>query len=200
MTIVLATHNKHKREELEAVLRGELGDVSVVSLDDIPNAPTEIEETGSTLEENALIKARAVHTICKLPTIADDTGLEVDALGGAPGVYSARYAGENATYEDNYRKLLNALQNANSRSAKFATVIAYIDSNDNEHLFRGEVEGVIIESPRGTDGFGYDPVFQPIEDAHRRTFAEMSADEKHTISHRGRATRKFIAYLKERAG
>ena len=195
MTIVLATHNKHKREELEAVLQKELGDVTVRSLDDIPNAPEDIEETGDTLEENALIKARAVHAVCHLPTIADDTGLEVDALNGAPGVYSARYAGEHATYEDNYRKLLNALQNANLRNAKFATVIAYIDANNKEHLFRGEVDGIITESPRGTAGFGYDPVFQPIEDERGRTFAEMNSGEKHAISHRGRATRAFVEYL-----
>src|SRR5438045_7078910 len=123
MTIVLATHNRDKRAELEAVLRNELGEsVTVLSLDDIPNAPEEIEETGTTLEENALIKARTIHAICHLPTVADDTGLEVDALGGAPGVYSARCAGENATYEDNCRKLLSALVQANSRNARFTTV------------------------------------------------------------------------------
>lgn len=198
--IVLATHNAHKRDELEQVLRAELGDaVTVLSLDDILNAPEEIEETGTTLEENALIKARTIHSICKLPTIADDTGLEVEALGGAPGVYSARYAGEHATYEDNYRKLLTALEVDASRGAKFATVIAFIDEQHNEHLFRGEVEGTITESPRGTAGFGYDPVFQPIEDSLGRTFAEMSGTEKHAMSHRGRATRAFVEYLKARA-
>jgi XTP/dITP diphosphohydrolase len=199
MTIVLATHNKHKVDELQAVLHAELSAISVLSLDAIPNAAREIDETGSTLEENALIKARAVYAVSKLPTIADDTGLEVDALGGAPGVYSARYAGENATYEDNWQKLLNALEHADSRRANFATVIAYIDSDGQEHLFRGEVKGMITEAPRGTAGFGYDPIFQPVEDIRSRTFAEMNADEKHAISHRGRATRAFIAYLRSLA-
>ncbi|HWF44003.1 MAG TPA: RdgB/HAM1 family non-canonical purine NTP pyrophosphatase [Candidatus Kapabacteria bacterium] len=193
MTIVLATHNRHKRDELLAVLRAELGDrVDLKTLDDIEPAIGEIPETGNTLEENALIKARAVHDQTQLPTIADDTGLEVSALGGAPGVYSARYAGERATYTDNVNKLLDELKGKSDRSAKFSTVIAYIDPLGKEHLFRGEVIGSITEASHGSNGFGYDPVFAPTEDAHDRTFAEMSDEEKNAISHRGRALRLFV--------
>ncbi|MDP4199939.1 MAG: RdgB/HAM1 family non-canonical purine NTP pyrophosphatase [Bacteroidota bacterium] len=197
MILILATHNPHKRDELREILRSELGDVEILTLEDIPVG--EIEETGTTLEENALLKAREVYAACFQPTVADDTGLEVEALGGAPGVYSARYAGENATYADNVNKLLAELPPGNGaamRHAKFATVVAYIDKRGEEHLFRGEVEGIITEAPRGAVGFGYDPIFQPIEDMQGRTFAEMSAEEKHAISHRGRALRLLGEYLR----
>jgi XTP/dITP diphosphohydrolase len=196
MTIVLATHNRHKRNELLAVLRTELGDrVNLKTLDDIEPAIGEIPETGNTLEENALLKARAIHDQTQLPTIADDTGLEVSALDGAPGVYSARYAGERATYADNVKKLLDELKGKSDRSAKFSTVIAYIDPKGDEHFFRGEVIGRITDVPRGSKGFGYDPVFAPAEDVDHRTFAEMSDEEKNAISHRGRALRIVAAYL-----
>ena len=203
MTLVLATHNPHKRDELREILRSELGDVEILTLDDIPVG--EIEETGVTLEVNALLKARAVHAVAKMPTIADDTGLEVDALGGEPGVFSARYAGEGATYVDNVNKLLRELSAAQAsspahRRANFATVVAYIDAKGREHLFRGEVEGIITNAPLGGSGFGYDPIFQPIEDAQGRTFAEMSPEEKHAISHRGRALRLVAEYLRGAGG
>ncbi len=196
MKLVLATHNLHKREELRQILRAELGNsIEVLTLDDIHPHIGDIEETGATLEENAMIKARAVYEITKLPTVADDTGLEVAALDGAPGVYSARYSGEHATYESNVSKLLHAMQEKNDRSAKFSTVIAYIDEQNNEHLFRGEIEGMIATEPRGTNGFGYDPIFIPTENTSGKSFAEMTDEEKNAISHRGRALRAFIRYL-----
>jgi XTP/dITP diphosphohydrolase len=196
LRIVLATHNPHKRDELLRVLRDELKEaVEILTLDDITPSIGDIEEIGDTLEENALIKAHAVHAQTHLPTIADDTGLEVTALGGAPGVYSARYAGEDASYEDNVQKLLGALQHEKDRAAKFTTVIAFIDERGTEHLFRGEVEGVITLVRRGLRGFGYDPIFAPSDDREGRTFAELTDEEKNAISHRGRALRKFVHYL-----
>ncbi len=196
MKIVLATHNKHKREELRKILRAELGNsIEVLTLGDIHPPIGDIEETGSTLEENALIKARAVYEITKLPTVADDTGLEVAALNGAPGVYSARYSGEGATYASNVSKLLHAMQGKDDRSAKFSTVIAYIDEQNDAHLFRGEIEGAIATEASGTNGFGYDPIFVPAENNTTKSFAEMTDEEKNAISHRGRALRAFICYL-----
>jgi XTP/dITP diphosphohydrolase len=196
MTLILATHNPHKREELRQILLAELGNsIEVLTLDDIIPPIGDIEETGTTLEENALIKARVVYAITKLPTVADDTGLEVAALNGAPGVYSARYSGENATYESNVSKLLAAIQGKKDRSAKFSTVIAYIDDQNDTHLFRGEIEGTIATEASGTNGFGYDPIFVPIENNTAKSFAEMTDEEKNAISHRGRALRAFIRYL-----
>lgn len=194
MTLVLATHNPHKREELREILRGEISNgIEILTLEDIKPPVGDIEETGTTLEENALIKARYVYDRTMLATVADDTGLEVDALDGVPGVYSARYSGEGATYASNVRKLLLELEGKDDRRAKFSTVIAYIDEGDHEHLFRGEIIGVIATEPRGTNGFGYDPIFIP--DDGTRTFAEMTDEEKNAVSHRGRALRAFIRYL-----
>jgi XTP/dITP diphosphohydrolase len=194
MTLVLATHNPHKREELREILRGELSNgIEILTLEDIQPPIGDIEETGTTLEENALIKARYVYNQVKRATVADDTGLEVEALNGAPGVYSARYSGEGATYISNVRKLLFELEGKDDRRAKFSTVIAYIDEEGQEHLFRGEIIGVIAREPRGTNGFGYDPIFIP-EDG-TRTFAEMTDEEKNAISHRGRAMRAFMRCL-----
>ena len=196
ITLVLATHNHHKAVELLAILRAELkDDIELRTLDDIEPSIAEIPETGSTLEENASIKARAVYAQTLLPTIADDTGLEVTALDGAPGVFSARYAGEDATYKDNVRKLLEELRGQPDRSAKFSTVIAYIDKKGAEHHFRGEVAGIITEAPRGSGGFGYDSVFAPVEDTLNRTFAEMTEEEKNAISHRGRALRALATWM-----
>lgn len=194
MNLVLATHNPHKREELRRILRAELGnDIEILTLDDIHPPIGDIEETGTTLEANALIKARTVHEITKLPTVADDSGLEVFSLNGAPGVYSARYSGEGATYESNIQKLLRELGGNPDRRATFSTVIAYIDESHHEHTFRGEVRGRIGWTPRGANGFGYDPVFIP-EDG-TKTFAEMTDGEKNAISHRGRALRAFAQSL-----
>ena len=195
MNLVLATHNPHKREELREILRGELSNgIEILTLEDIQPPIGDIEETGETLEENALIKARAVFERTKLATVADDTGLEVEALNGAPGVYSARYSGEGATYASNVLKLLDALEGVDDRRAKFSTVIAYIDVSGGEQLFRGEVSGVIAREPCGANGFGYDPIFIP--EVGTKTFAEMTDEEKNAISHRGRALRAFVKYLR----
>ena len=189
--LVLATHNSHKQQEMSALL-SHLG-IIIVGLDDFPQIG-EIEETGTTLLENSLIKARTVHKITGLPALADDTGLEVDALDGAPGVYSARYAGNNPSYEDNINKLLFELKGLqlDNRNARFRTVISFVDENE-ELLSEGVIEGVITLDSRGRDGFGYDPIFQP--ESYDRTFAEMEQDEKNLISHRARALEKMKKIL-----
>lgn len=166
----------------------------LVTLDEAPD----VEETGTTLEENARIKARGVGDALGLPAVADDTGLEIDALDGAPGVRAARYAGENATYADNVAKVLHALDEVAGlrRTARFATVVVARSPGGDEFVVRGEVEGLITTEPRGDGGFGYDSVFEPIE-GDGRTFAEMTADEKHALSHRGRALRALVSHLKD---
>ncbi len=166
--------------------------VEILTLDDIPVG--EIEETGETLEDNALLKARAVFEETGIPAVADDTGLEVKALGGAPGVYSARYAGEGATYEANVRKLLQELGGTEERQASFISVIAFCEIEKEAQIFRGEVHGKIAYEPRGTNGFGYDPVFIPGEPGDR-TYAELSPEEKNENSHRGKAMRLFAKFL-----
>jgi XTP/dITP diphosphohydrolase len=162
-------------------------------------APPDVEETGSTLEENARIKAVALCSAIGLPSVADDTGLEVDALGGAPGVYSARYAGADATYTDNVAKLLRELDGVDAarRTARFATVAIAQLPDGREIVTRGEVEGTIAALARGTGGFGYDPVFVPSE-GDGRSFAEMAPAEKHAVSHRGRAFRSLARTLTEK--
>jgi XTP/dITP diphosphohydrolase len=193
-SIVIATHNPHKREELFRILKNDLqSNIEILTLDDIHPPIGDIEETGLTLEDNALIKALAVHEKTGLPTIADDTGLEVDALDGAPGVFSARYSGENASYHSNVTKLLSEMEVKTDRKAKFSTVIAFIDEKNEQHFFRGEVEGEIAITHRGTNGFGYDPVFVP--EGQLKTFAEMTSEEKNWISHRSRALRKFAEFF-----
>jgi XTP/dITP diphosphohydrolase len=164
----------------------------------LPDEPPDVTETGATLEENARIKARAWCDALDRTAIADDTGLEVDALEGAPGVRSARYAGEHAGYADNVALLLRELEGIypKLRTARFATVAIACRPGGRETIARGEVEGIIAPQPRGAGGFGYDPVFVPVE-GDGRTFAEMSADEKHALSHRGRAFRALAAALDE---
>ncbi len=191
MKIVLATHNHDKEIELQHSLRG-LG-VEICSLSEYPDID-EIEETGATLLENSLLKAHTVHGRTGLPAIADDTGLEVDALDGAPGVYSARFAGVDGTYEDNVNKLLSVMEDVpdDMRSARFRTVISFVDEIQ-ELWTEGFIEGRITEDPRGNMGFGYDPVFYvPRLD---KTFAELSTDEKNKISHRGIALQKLRKIL-----
>ena len=167
--------------------------IIIVGLDDFPQIG-DIEETGSTLLENSLIKARTVHKITGLPALADDTGLEVDALDGAPGVFSARYAGNDPSYEDNVNKLLFELQDhpLEKRSARFKTVISFVDGNA-ELLSEGVIQGIITLSSRGAKGFGYDPVFQP--NSYNKTFAEMGQNEKNLISHRAIALEKMKKIL-----
>jgi XTP/dITP diphosphohydrolase len=191
-TLVLATHNIHKQTEMNSIL-SDLG-VNVIGLDQFPEIK-DIAETGTTLIENALIKARTVHKITGLPSLADDTGLEVDALDGAPGVYSARFAGENPTFEDNVNKMLTALGGIpdDKRTARFRTALAFVDSNS-ELCEEGVIEGKITEKPRGEDGFGYDPIFEPANKT--KTFAEMANEEKNRISHRARALEKMQKTLK----
>ena len=191
MKIILATHNRDKEKELQKSLEGL--NVKICSLFDFPNIG-EIEETGTTLLENSLLKARTVFDITGIPTIADDTGLEVDYLDGAPGVYSARYAGNNVSYQDNVDKLLIELDGVphERRTARFRTVVTYIDKNE-ELWTEGHIDGIISETIIGDRGFGYDPVFFV---PHKgKTFAELSSDEKNKISHRGIALQKLRKIL-----
>ena len=191
--IVIATHNPDKKKEILIALR-ELG-VNILFLDNFPEIG-EIEETGSTLLENSLIKARTVSAITGIPAIADDTGLEVDALNGAPGIYSARYAGINVSYEDNVRKLLSEMSSTDmdSRTARFRTVVSF-HSQNKELWTEGVIEGSITMGAIGTGGFGYDPVFRVEKTG--KTFAEMTRLEKNKISHRGVALEKMCKLLKE---
>ena len=202
MKIVFATNNAHKLSEIRAIL-GEK--IEVLSLNDI-GCDVDIPETGTTLEENALMKAQYVYDHYHVSCFADDTGLEVDALDGAPGVYSARYAGgEGHDSEANMTKLLSELGNNNNRKARFRTVIALIEKKDvcpcgctsikQIHRFEGIVNGQIIRERRGGEGFGYDPIFQP--DGYTETFAELGADVKNQISHRAKATQKLAEYLQK---
>tara|TARA_B100000949_G_C14212497_1_gene420867 strand:- start:397 stop:1014 length:618 start_codon:yes stop_codon:yes gene_type:complete len=192
-TIVLATQNRDKREELQEALSEFT--VKILSLNDFPFIG-EIEEVGQTLLENSMIKAKTVHNLTQLPVIADDTGLEVEALNGAPGIYSARYAGEDVTYEDNVNKLLAEMENIplENRKAQFRTVISFVDK-DRELWTEGRIKGIIGESAKGKNGFGYDPVFFVPE--LEKTFSELSIGEKNRISHRGLAMKKFRILLRE---
>ena len=192
MKIVLSTHNQDKCIEMKAILGHT--NLELITLNEFPEIG-EIIEDGDTLIENALIKARTVYKITKLPSIADDTGLEVDALNGEPGIYSARFAGENCSYSDNVNKLLKKMKKIpkKKRSARFCTAIAYVDDNL-ELTTEGFVKGLITNMTKGIDGFGYDPVFYiPSLD---KTYAEMSIDEKNQISHRGIAVRNMQKLLK----
>ncbi len=189
--LVFATHNPHKTAEIKKLLPA----YEIVSLADI-DFTAEIEETGNTLQENALLKARTIYRKTGFSCFADDTGLEVDALNGAPGVYSARYAGEGGDADANMKKLLQELAVEPDRSGRFRTVIAYIDTTGKEYTFEGTVEGTILTEKQGAEGFGYDPLFLPL--GYVQSFAQMTADEKNRISHRGRAVRKFVDYLNAR--
>lgn len=191
MELVFATNNKHKIREISALLND---DFRILGLTDL-NITEDIPEEAETLEENAMFKARFVHERTGMNVFADDTGLEVSALGGAPGVYSARYAGEAKSFDDNIDKLLREMGSASERSARFRTVIALI-LYGKEYLFEGIVEGEIISERRGTGGFGYDPVF--IASGYERTFAEIPLEEKNSISHRAMAMRQLMAFLNER--
>ena len=189
MELIFATHNQHKTEEAREIAASF---IQIKNLKDI-GCFEEIPETADTLPGNALQKARYVQEHFHVNCFADDTGLEVEALDGRPGVYSARYAGEHCSYQDNVDKLLREMKGMTNRRACFKTVIALI-LDGKEYLFEGRVDGRIIEDQRGMSGFGYDPVFLP--DGFDRTFAEMSEEEKNSISHRGRAIRKMMDFLK----
>ena len=202
MRIVFATNNNHKLSEIRSIL----GDsIEVLSLKDI-SCDVDIPETGTTLEENALQKAQYVYDHYHIDCFADDTGLEVDALNGAPGVYSARYAGDGHDSEANMTKLLKELGENNNRKARFRTVIALIQKKNvcpcgctsikEIHQFEGIVEGEIIRERRGGEGFGYDPIFQP--DGYDKTFAELGMNIKNHISHRARAVAKLCEFLNDK--
>lgn len=182
MKLLISTGNKHKLKEIQHILKDI--PVEVQGSDAIPNAPM-IEEGGSSFEENAIKKASTLARFAKSWTLADDSGLEVDALGGIPGVHSARYAGEPVKYAENNKKLLNALLGETNRRARFRCVIALASPSGETRCVEGVCEGVITEKPRGRKGFGYDPIFQP--DGYAQTFAEMDPAEKNRISHRARA-------------
>ena len=191
MKVVIATHNKDKLKELKKGLSNL--DIELLDLSSFPDIG-EIIENGETLQENAFIKAREVYKLTGLPSIADDTGLEVDALGGKPGVYTARFAGENCSYLDNVNKMLKVMKNIenSNRSAIFKTVMAFYDGK--EELFaEGFVKGIITENKKGLAGFGYDPIFYVVEEG--KTFAEMTIEQKNIISHRGKAIKNLLPKL-----
>ena len=193
MKLVFATNNKHKLDEIRAIL----GDkIELLSLNDI-NCHDDIPETADTLQGNALIKARYIYDKFGVNCFADDTGLEVDSLGGEPGVYSARYAGEECDPKANMNKLLDNLTGKIDRNAQFRTVIALIIDGE-EKLFEGNVKGIISNEKMGDAGFGYDPIFIP--EGFSESFAQMSSEMKNSISHRYRATEKLCKYLKENYG
>lgn len=193
MTLVFASNNEHKLREIRSILGNSF---DLLSLNEI-NLNQDIPENEPSLEGNALVKARFIHNLKGMNVFADDTGLEIEALGGAPGVHSARFAGEDKDSSANIRKVLSLMGNAGNRKARFRTVIALI-LDDREYLFEGIVTGKIISEMRGSEGFGYDPVFVP--DGKELTFAEMELSEKNTISHRARAFEKLRVFLSEYTG
>ena len=189
MRLCFATNNKHKLAELRQLIGSE---IALQSLQDI-NCNDEIPETGNSLQANSLEKASYIKTQFSINCFADDTGLEVDALNGAPGVYSARYAGEPANSTNNINLLLKNLEGVANRAARFKTVITLLLDDNKPLFFEGIVEGDIVDKPSGETGFGYDPIFIP--KGFSRTFAQMTAEEKNSISHRGIAVRKLVAHL-----
>ena len=185
--IILASNNPNKLIEFRSIFTNH----RIISLSEL-GFYKDIPETGSTLEENALIKVREIFKVTSSTCISDDTGIEVCALNGAPGAFSARYAGEPSNAKENIKKLLNELKNIGNRGARFRTVVAYKDSNQ-ELLFEGIVQGSITLEPKGVSGFGYDPIFKP--NNHQLTFAEMPIDVKNGISHRSNAIKKLKAHF-----
>jgi len=191
MRVVLATANPDKAAEMAVILRSVYGLELLLRPAGLPD----VVETGATLEENAALKAAAVSSATGMAAVADDTGLFVDALDGAPGIYAARYAGDNVTYEQNVAKLLHALERVRApRHAAFRTAVVLVEPGRRRLVALGELRGVIARTPSGSGGFGYDPVFIP-EDADGRTLAELSAEEKHALSHRGRALHELARQL-----
>lgn len=190
--LLVATNNKGKLKEIREILDG----VEVLGLSDLPIS-IEIEEDGDTFEANALKKANTLMHELNVPVLADDSGLSVDALGGRPGIYSARYAGEDATDEDNMKKLLEEMArfDKSQRTARFVCVMCLVLPDGTHHTVRGETEGRILEAPRGENGFGYDPLF--FNEEYGKTFAELSSEEKHAVSHRGRALAKMCEILNQ---
>ena len=192
MHIVLATRNRKKVEEIKRITAGL--SISISTLDDFPGCP-EVEEDGATFEENAMKKAVTVARCTGWPALADDSGLEVSALNGAPGTLSARYAGEPADDKKNIVKLLQEMHAVDKKDARFVCCIAFAVPDNKVHIFHGYIEGFIGKEPRGSHGFGYDPVFYPT--GSDRTFAEMHDAEKDAISHRGRALTAFKRFIQQ---
>lgn len=190
-TIILASNNKNKLKEISEKVKE--FNFNVISQSQA-GYDIEVEETGKTFEENAILKAEAIYKISNMPVIAEDSGLEIDSLNGEPGVYTGRYAGPNATSQDKIEKVLKLMKDVeeNKRTARFKCVICYIDKKGEKHIFEGSCEGKITYEPCGTAGFDYDPIF--LYDT--RTFAQMSSEEKNKISHRGQAVNKLVEYLK----
>lgn len=190
-TIILASNNKNKLKEISEKVKE--FNFNVISQSEA-GYDIEVEETGKTFEENAILKAEAIYKISNMPVIAEDSGLEIDSLNGEPGVYTGRYAGPNATSQDKIEKVLKLMKDVeeNKRTARFKCVICYIDKKGEKHIFEGSCEGKITYEPCGTAGFDYDPIF--LYDT--RTFAQMSSEEKNKISHRGQAVNKLVEYLK----
>ena len=189
--LIFATHNPNKLIEIKSAVNS----FEVVGLKEI-DIQEDIAETGATLEENALIKSQYIYQKTGLSCFADDTGLEVDALDGSPGVFSARYAGDHATAKDNMQKLLFELEGQKNRNARFRTVISLIIKGK-EYSFEGKVEGEILHQKTGIDGFGYDPIFKPT--GFDQSFAQMTMKQKNEISHRGVAVKKLIHFLSQRS-
>ena len=190
--LVFATNNGHKLEEVAAKISGQ---IKLLSLGDI-GCTEDIAETGHTFAENASLKSNYIYQKYQVNCFGDDSGLQVDALNGEPGIYSARYAGTHGNHQANNDKVLDGLKEASNRSARFLTVISLIWEGQ-EHFFEGVVEGTIRHERSGAEGFGYDPIFEPA--GYNITFAEMSMEEKNSISHRGRAMDKLIAFLNSQA-
>ena len=189
-TIILASNNKNKLKEITEKVK-QL-DLKIISQSEA-GYDIEVEETGKTFEENAILKAEAIYKMLKLPVIAEDSGLEIDSLNGEPGIYTGRYAGAKATGKDKIEKVLKLMKDVeeNKRTARFKCVICYVDKKGEKHIFEGSCEGKITYKPYGTAGFDYDPIF--LYDT--RTFAQMSSEEKNEISHRGKAVKKLVEYL-----
>jgi len=199
MKLILATRNQYKIEEIKKILseNDEAGQkIEILTLRDFPNVP-EVEETGKTMQENAILKAKAIYSVKGIPALADDSGLEVDALNGAPGVVSARFAGPGCIYKDNNVKLLGLLKGIpeDKRGATFKCLVAVALGPDDVRIVEGKVRGVITDKEIGKNGFGYDPVFYHPESG--KTFAELTQEEKNWVSHRGIAFRKAKELIKE---
>ncbi len=188
--LIVATRNEHKLRELREALPG-------IDLEPLPDEVELPPEDGDTFEANALGKARAARRATAAPTLADDSGIEAAGLGGRPGIHSARYAGENASDEENLAKLLDEVGRAGDRHVAYVCALAFIDAAGTEHVFEGRCEGELAAEPRGEGGFGYDPAFLPADTGpgDERTMAELGPDEKHAISHRGRAARMLARHL-----
>ena len=191
LQLVFASNNNNKIKEIQQLVPT---DIQILSLKDI-GCEADIPETADTIEGNAILKANYVTEHYGYPCFADDSGLEIDALNGAPGVYSARYAGSQRNDDDTMNKVLEKLQNETNRKANFKTVIA-LNMNGEQHLFTGIINGEIIHEKRGTNGFGYDPVF--VADGYQKTFAELTMEEKSTISHRGKAVKQLVSFLQDK--